>query len=130
MPKKAGEKKKSRKRIIHVVGRPTSMYEDPEAAAKEEEEEPVVKAPPKKKKKLMADAMPKAITSKSTKSAPKKAAVANKPKRFSRDIPASSKNKTSTFREAEDDDDMTALMKLRPHLPEHNASHLLAEDMK
>jgi len=129
LPKKAGEKKKSRKRIIHVVGRPTSMFEDPEEAAAEEEVEPAAKAPPKKKKKLMADAMPKATTSKSTKSAPKKAAAADKPKRFSRDIPAASKNKTSTFREAEDDA-MSALMKLRPHLPEHNASHLLAEDMK
>jgi len=132
MPKKAWEKKRARKRIVHIVGRPTSMFEDPEEAAAEEEEvEPAAKAPPKKKqKKLMAEAMPKSTTSKSTKSAPKKAAAADKTKRFSREIPASSKNKTSTFREAEDEDAMSALMKLRPHLSEHNASYLVAEDMK
>ena len=61
MPKKAGEKKRARKRIVYVIGRQTSMFEDPEeAAAAEEEEEHVEKAPPKKKqKKLMSDAMPK-----------------------------------------------------------------------
>ena len=94
----------------------------------EEKEEHVVKAPPKKKQnKLLADAMPKQGPSKSTKSAPKKAAT-EKSKRSSRQIPASEKNKGTTSRD-EDEDAMSALMKLRPHLPEHNASHPLAEDM-
>ena len=107
------------------------MYEDPEeaaGAAAEEEEEHVEKAPPKKKKKLMADAMPKSGTSKSTKSAGKKP-TAEKPKKLSRHIPASEKNKGTASR-IEDEDAMSALMKLRPHLPVHNASYPLAEDMK
>ena len=128
MPKKAGEKK-SRKKIIHVVGRQTSMYEDPAEAEAEEEEEPAPKAPPKKKKKkLLVDAMTSQAPSKSKPAAPKKSTTL-KPKRFSRDIPAATKNKTSTFREAEDEE-RSVLMKLRPHLPEHNASHPVAEDMK
>ncbi|KAE8820930.1 40S ribosomal protein S5-1 [Hordeum vulgare] len=38
LAKKPGQKK-ARKRCIHVVGRPTSMYEDPEEATKEEDGE-------------------------------------------------------------------------------------------
>ncbi|KAE8812045.1 40S ribosomal protein S5-1 [Hordeum vulgare] len=58
LAKKLGHKI-ARKIVVHVVGRLTSMYEDPTEAAHNEEEEIPADAPPAKKKKLMADAMPK-----------------------------------------------------------------------
>ncbi|KAI4979868.1 hypothetical protein ZWY2020_016621 [Hordeum vulgare] len=117
------------KMIVHVVGRQTSMYEDPEKATNDEEEEILDEVPPPKKKKLMADAMPK-------KSAPKPLAPKAKkpvaPKRTTKDIPTAEKNKGSASRDfaAEEDEDARVLMKLIPHLPTHDASHLIAEDMK
>ncbi|KAI5000867.1 hypothetical protein ZWY2020_010826 [Hordeum vulgare] len=93
--KKPGQKR-DRKTVVHVVGRPTSMYEVPAEVAEEEE---LANPPPYKKKKLMGDAMP-------TKSSPKtkpttsksKEPVAPKPKKTTRNIHASEKNKGSPSR--------------------------------
>ncbi|KAI5021974.1 hypothetical protein ZWY2020_058704 [Hordeum vulgare] len=88
--------KRVRKIIIHIVGRLTSMYEDPTEAVDEEEEVIPAEVPHPKKKNLMDDAMPKKTTPKP--SAPKaKKSVA--PKRTTKDIPADHKNKGSTSRE-------------------------------
>lgn len=129
MPKKAGENKRTRKTIVHVVGRPTSMYEDPAEHEEEGEEEPVAKPPPSKKKKLLANATTSQAPSKSKPTAPKKPA-ATKPKRRTRDIPAAEKNKGSASSAVAAEEENTVLRKLRPHLPEHNDTHLVAEDMK
>ncbi|KAE8811701.1 histone deacetylase HD2 isoform 2 [Hordeum vulgare] len=58
LAKKPGQNRAG-KRIVHAVGRTTSMYEDPSEAVDDEEEEILAEIPPPKKTKLMADAMPK-----------------------------------------------------------------------
>ena len=65
--------------------------------------------------------MPKATSSKI-----KKPADPKKPKRTAKDIPDSEKQKESVSKDVE----ISELMKLRPHLPKHDASHQVAEDMK
>ncbi|KAI5022406.1 hypothetical protein ZWY2020_059136 [Hordeum vulgare] len=79
VPAKKDAVKKPRKRIVHLVGRKTSMYKDPEAP----EEIPV----PPKKKKLMADAMKSAPTP------PAKAKKVVAPRRTTKDIPTAAKRK-------------------------------------
>ncbi|KAI5005880.1 hypothetical protein ZWY2020_033123 [Hordeum vulgare] len=129
LAKKAGVKR-ARKRVIHVVGRQTSMYEDPEDAAGEEEiPTDAPPPPPKKTKNLMANAIP-------NKSSPKPPIKAKKyvaPKSSTKDIPIATKEKgpaSSAFAAEEEEDDAPILRKLRPHLPLHNAAHPVAEDMK
>ncbi|KAI5017101.1 hypothetical protein ZWY2020_037479 [Hordeum vulgare] len=121
-PKKTGSKR-ARKRVVRVVGRQTSMFEDLEEAV---EEEDVIPAPPKKK--LMADTMTK-------KSGPKppndKKSVAHR--KTTKDITATAKKKcpssSAPASEEEDDEDATILRELRPHLPIHNDAHPIDEDM-
>ncbi|KAI5006072.1 hypothetical protein ZWY2020_033315 [Hordeum vulgare] len=88
--------KRSRNRIFHVVGRETSMYEDPAEVSGDEEEEIPAEVPPPKMKNLMVDVMPK-------KTAPKPSAPKDKksiaPKRTTKDNPAAEKNKGSASRE-------------------------------
>ncbi|KAI4999812.1 hypothetical protein ZWY2020_004401 [Hordeum vulgare] len=122
--KKAGVKR-PRKRTIHLVGRKTFMFEDPEEAEEEALEETPV---PPKKKKLMVDAM---------KSAPKRAAKAKKApasRNTTKDIPAAAESKgpasSSHASEEEEDENAPILKKLRPTLPLHNNAHPVAEDMK
>ena len=76
----------------------------------------------------MADAMKSAGFSKAK---GKKSAPA-KPKRTVRNISAAEKNKGNVPPPAVDDDDENALVlkKLRPRLPAHDDSHLIAENMK
>ncbi|KAI4987162.1 hypothetical protein ZWY2020_019962 [Hordeum vulgare] len=122
--KKAGVKR-PRKRTTHLVGRKTSMFEDP----KEVEEEAPKEIPvPPKKKKLMGDAM---------KSAPKPAAKAKKvvaSRKTTKDIPTAAKSKGPTSSahatEEEEDENAPVLRKLRSYIPLHNDAHPVVEDMK
>ncbi|KAI4993805.1 hypothetical protein ZWY2020_008118 [Hordeum vulgare] len=121
--------KRPGKRVIHVIGRQTSMYEYPAETADvdDEDEEIPAEAPPQKKKKLMADAMPKKSAPKP--SAPKKSIA---PKRTTKDIPATAKEKgtaSRAFAAEEEDEDAPILTKLRPHLPLHNEALPIVEDM-
>ncbi|KAI4976104.1 hypothetical protein ZWY2020_049711 [Hordeum vulgare] len=54
------------------------------------------------------------------------------PKRTTKDIPTAAKEKGPASRDfvAEEEEDAPILMKLRPHLPLHNDTHPVAEDMK
>ncbi|KAI4978294.1 hypothetical protein ZWY2020_014848 [Hordeum vulgare] len=124
---------RARKRVVHVVGRPTSMYEDPTEAAKEEEEEVPTSPPPPKKKKLMGDATPSKPQTKAKTISPKaKKHVAPKPKRTTRDIPAAEKSEGSASKDVavDKEEDHAVWRKLRPHLPEHNNEHQVTENMK
>ena len=64
--------------------------------------------------------MPKQAPSKSKKSESKKP-VPPKSNKTTRDIPLAAKNKRSSTMEEEDD--LSVLRKLRPHLPLHNDAH-------
>ncbi|KAI4999691.1 hypothetical protein ZWY2020_004280 [Hordeum vulgare] len=122
--------KRAGKRIVHVVARKTSLYEDPtETAEAEDKEEILVVVPPPKKSKLIVDVMPKKPYDTKKSSAPKKPVA---PKRTKKDIHAAEKNKGCASRDflAEEDEDAPVLMKLRCHLPTHDASYLVVEDMK
>ena len=119
MPKAAG-KKRERKQVAHVVFKPTSMRRDDATDEEEQAENP----PPPKQQKLMGDAIKTVAPSKAK-------PAAAKPKRTTRDVPASEKNKAPVpEREAEEDEEAPVLMKLRPKLPEHNDAHPVVENMK
>jgi hypothetical protein len=127
MPKKAG-KKRERKRTIHVVGRQTFMYEDPEDREEEVEEEPAANPPPPKQRPLMADAMPKKAP---TTSKAKTVAVTKPKGKTTANIAASHKNKAPLPERNEDEDDeAVVLKKLRSFLPSHDDTHPVAENMK
>ncbi|KAI4983740.1 hypothetical protein ZWY2020_025606 [Hordeum vulgare] len=120
--KKAGVKS-PKKWTIHLVGRRTSRFGDPEGFAGQDEI-----PPPPPKKKLMFDAM---------KSPPKTPTKENKvvaPTKTTKDIPAATKKKgpASSALSTEEVEDYNApvLRNFRPTLQIHNDVHLVAEDMK
>ena len=117
------KKTSKRKRVV---------YSDSHADAAVEDEEEEAPQPAPQKQKLMGDAIKAGATSKPKKSAQAKAAPAKpaaKPKRTTRNIPASEKNK-GDVPPAESDEEEQVLLKLRPKLPLHNDAHPQAEDMK
>ncbi|KAI4973267.1 hypothetical protein ZWY2020_028975 [Hordeum vulgare] len=124
-PAKNTRVKRPRKRIIHLVGKKTSMFEDPEEAEEEAPEEITV---PPKKKKLMGDAMKSAPT---TAAKSKKVVASTK---TTKDIPATTKSKgpasSAHAAEEEGDENDPILRKLISYLPLHNDAHPVAEDMK
>src|SRR6187399_2080137 len=116
------KKTSKRKRVV---------YADPHADAAVEEEEEEAPQPAPQKQKLMGDAIRAGATSKPKKPAQAKAAPAKpsaKPKRTTRNIPASEKNKGEV--PPSESEEEHVLLKLRPKLPLHNDAHPQAEDMK
>ena len=111
------KKTSKRKRVV---------YAEPQVDDAEEEEEDAPQPPPQKAK-FMGDAIRAQASSKPKKPAPAKAAPA-KPKRTTRSIPASEKNKGEM--PPSESDEEHVLLKLRPKLPLHNDAHPQAEDMK
>ena len=109
----AGKKKRPRKIVVCVIGKPSM--------AEEEEEEPAVDAPPAKTQKLMSDAMRSAAPTKSKPKAPA-------PKRSTRNIPATEKNKV-LVPEVDVDEEPLVLRKLKPKIPDHDNAHPVAENM-
>jgi hypothetical protein len=88
-----------------------------------DEEEQTANPPPPKQQKLMGDAIKTATSSKAK-------PTATQPKRTTRNVPASEKNKALVPEREEEEDDAPVLMKLRPRLPEHNDTHTVVENMK
>ena len=95
-----------------------------------EAEEEEVAAPAPKAQKLMGDAIKSVAAPSKPKTAPKAAqATKSAPKRSTRNIPASEKNKAPMPGVAEEAE-AQVLRKLKPKIPDHNDAHLIAEDMK
>jgi hypothetical protein len=113
------KKKRARRTTVTVIGKP-SMREDDDDE-EEEKEEPT--APPAKSQKLMSDAM-KIVAPSKPKSKPKVSA----PKRSTRNIPATEKNK-APVPEVDMDDEPLVLRKLKPKIPDHDNAHPVAENM-
>ena len=90
------------------------------AADDDVDEEPAPDAPPTTQK-LMSDAMKSAAPTKSKPKAPT-------PKRSTRNISASEKNK-APVPDTEIDDEPLVLRRLRPKIPNHDNTHPVAENM-
>ena len=113
----AGAKKKRiRKTTARVIVRPSMMIDEEE----EEEDEPAA-APPAKAQKLMSDAIKTAAPPKSKPKAPA-------PKRSTRNISTTEKNK-APVPESNVDEVPLVLRKLKPKIPDHDNAHPVTENM-
>nr|XP_020161920.1 hepatoma-derived growth factor-related protein 2-like [Aegilops tauschii subsp. strangulata] len=126
-----GKKRKERvkKTMARVIGKPSMMRGSDED---EEEEEPA--APPPKTQKLMGDAIRTGAAPSKPKSIPKpptqaQASKSTAPKRSTRNISATEKNK-APMPEAQEDEELQMLRKLKPKIPDHSDDHPVAQNMK
>ena len=80
----------------------------------------------------MGDAIKSGAATSKPKTTPKETAQAqkpSKPKRSNKNIPTEVKNKAPVPEVEEEDAEAQVLRKLKPKIPDHSDTHLVAEDM-